>query len=450
MKIKKFLNFNYSNYKKSRCYIYYPKNKNDLFKIIDYAKRNRKKILPIGSGLSWYDTIFSTNNIILDLRNYKKTFIFNKKEGELQISSQFKIKDIISRLNKYGWSLYSIPGGGEVTIGGCIGNDVHGKDSFRYGNFSESIIELELVLPNKKIIKCSKKKNYKIFRSVCGGLGLIGVVTEVKLKLKPIAKYYHSITIPCNNYKELIQNLYKDITNYDYINGWIDIYGKNHNLGKGVIFKSKKIYKKNLKSDNINTSNFLNIIQKYIFSLFVKNNLTKYINFFIFLLFKSKKENINTYRDISFPLSSYGVDIKEIINPYSFFEIQVLIRKKNMQKDLKNFILYCQKLDLLGFVIGIKIHRKNNNYISFSDDGISMNINQIFNANTDYSKELEKMKKLHDYVIKKKHKIYICKDVLLDKTKIKQNYKKFNNFLNIKKKYDKNYLLYSDFLKRVS
>ena len=194
----------------------------------------------------------------------------------------------------------------------------------------------------------------------------------------------------------------------------------------------------------------MNIIQKYIFSLFVKNNLTKYINFFIFLLFKSKKENINTYRDISFPLSSYGVDIKEIINPYSFFEIQVLIRKKNMQKDLKNFILYCQKLDLLGFVIGIKIHKKNNNYISFSDDGISMNINQIFNANTDYSKELEKMKKLHDYVIKKNHKIYICKDVLLDKTKIKQNYKKFNNFLNIKKKYDKNYLLYSDFLKRVS
>ena len=450
MKIKKFLNLNYSNFKKSNCQIFFPKNNKDIFKIIDFAKKNKKKILPIGSGLSWYDTIFNSDNIIVDLINYKKKFLFNKNKGELLISSQFRIKDIIDKLNKYGWSLYSIPGGGEVTIGGCIGNDVHGKDSFKHGNFSQSIIELELVLPNKKIIKCSEKKNNKIFRSVCGGLGLIGIVTEVKFKLKPIAKFYHSVTIPCYNYKELIQNLYKDIDEYDYINGWVDIYGRNQNLGKSIIFKSKRIDKKNLKSDNINTLNFFNVIQKYIFGLFVKNNLTKYINYFIFLLFKSKKENINTYRDISFPLSSYGVDIKDIINPYSFFEVQILIKKANIKNDLKNFILYCQKLNLLGFVIGIKMHKKNNNYLSFSDDGISMNVNQIFNARTDYSKELNKIKKLHDYVIKKNHKIYICKDVLLDKVKIKKNYKFYKNILDIKKKYDKDNLLYSDFFKRVS
>jgi decaprenylphospho-beta-D-ribofuranose 2-oxidase len=450
VKIKKFLNLNYSNYKKSNCHIFFPKNNQDIFKIIDFAKKHKKKILPIGSGLSWYDTIFNSNNIIIDLNNYKKKFVFDKDKGELLISSQFRIIDIIHKLNKYGWSLYAIPGGGEVTIGGCIGNDVHGKDSFKHGNFSNNIIELELVLPNKKIIKCSEKKNKIFFRSVCGGLGLIGIVTEVKFKLKPIAKFYHSITIPCNNYKELIRNLYEDNDKYDYINGWVDIYGRNQNLGKSIIFKSKRIYKKNLKNDNINTSNFFNVIQKYIFGLCVKNNLTKYINYFIFLLFKSKKENINTYKDISFPLSSYGVDIKEMINPYSFFEVQVLIKKENIKKDLKNFILCCQKLNLLGFVIGIKMHKKNNNYISFSDDGISININQIFNAGTDYSKELNKIRKLHDYVIKKNHKIYICKDTLLDKIKIKKNYRKYKNFLGVKKKYDKDNLLFSDFLKRVS
>jgi decaprenylphospho-beta-D-ribofuranose 2-oxidase len=291
VKIKKFLNHNYSNFKKSNCQIFFPKNNKDIFKIIDFAKKNKKKILPIGSGLSWYDTIFNSDNIIIDLTNYKKKFVFNKNKGELLISSQFRIKDIIDKLNKYGWSLYSIPGGGEVSIGGCIGNDVHGKDSFKHGNFSQSIIELELVLSNKKIIKCSEKKNNKIFRSVCGGLGLIGIVTVVKFKLKPIAKFYHSTTIPCYNYKELIQNLYKDIDEYDYINGWVDIYGRNQNLGKSIIFKSKRIDKKNLKSDNINTLNFFNVIQKYIFSLCVKNNLTKYINYFIFLWSRYKRNN---------------------------------------------------------------------------------------------------------------------------------------------------------------
>ena len=34
MKIKKFLNLNYSNYKKSNCHIFFPKNNQDIFKII--------------------------------------------------------------------------------------------------------------------------------------------------------------------------------------------------------------------------------------------------------------------------------------------------------------------------------------------------------------------------------------------------------------------------------
>ena len=97
MKLKKFLNHNYSNYKKSECSIYYPRNKKDILNLIDFAKQKRKKILPIGSGLSWYDTIFNTGNIIIDLSKFKKKFIFNKKKGELIISAQFKIKEIIRK-----------------------------------------------------------------------------------------------------------------------------------------------------------------------------------------------------------------------------------------------------------------------------------------------------------------------------------------------------------------
>ena len=50
----------------------------------------------------------------------------------------------------------------------------------------------------------------------------------------------------------------------------------------------------------------------------------KILNYFIFYLFKFKRKNYNTYQDITYPLSSYGVDIKDAIKPYSFFEIQVI------------------------------------------------------------------------------------------------------------------------------
>ena len=65
---------------KNNCKIFYPKNNKDIFNILDYSKNNKKKILPIGAGLSWYDTIFSTNNIIINLKNYNKKFVFDKKK----------------------------------------------------------------------------------------------------------------------------------------------------------------------------------------------------------------------------------------------------------------------------------------------------------------------------------------------------------------------------------
>ena len=46
------------------------------------------------------------------------------------------------------------------------------------------VIEIEVILSDKKIIKCSRETNKEIFKSVIGGLGLIGIITKVKLKLK--------------------------------------------------------------------------------------------------------------------------------------------------------------------------------------------------------------------------------------------------------------------------
>lgn len=143
------------------------------------------------------------------------------------------------------------------------------------------------------------------------------------------------------------------------------------------------------------------------------------------------------------------MDIKETIKPYSFFEIQVILNKASLPYSLKNFILKCQKLKLKGFVIGIKIHKKNNNYLSFSGDGVSININQIFNKKN-YQQQYKKLKYLHDYVVNKKYKIYLCKDFLINKNDIMLNYKDFKKFLFVKKKLDPKELFYSDFYHRIS
>jgi hypothetical protein len=98
--------------------------------------------------------------------------------------------------------------------------------------------------------------------------------------------------------------------------------------------------------------------------------------------------------------------------------------------------------------VGIKMHKKNKNLISFADDGISININYIFDEKNENS-ALEKIKNLQNFTIGKGYKIYLCKDALLKKKQILKIYKKFPLFLKKKRKYDENNLFFSDFMRRI-
>ena len=451
MNLESYLGSNYSNYKISKSNIFFPKNNKEIFQIIDFAIKKKLKILSIGSSLSWYDTIFNSSNIIINLRNYKNIFLFDDKNGILTVSPSYKIHEVLDKINNFGWSIYSIPGSLDVTIGGCISNDVHGKDTFKFGNFGENIIEIEVILSDKKIIKCSKETNKEIFKSIIGGLGLIGIITKVKLKLKKINLFYEVTNHIGNNYKEIIKELYFHREKYDYIFGWIDTYAKNEKIGRGVIFKSKKYFPTNenfISKKNLASTLKLKLQEK-IFSFCVKNNLTKYLNiFFIKSLMFKKNRNINSYKEITYPLTAYGIDIKKIIFPHSFFEVQIILSKNTLPGSLPEFIKKCQSLNLKGFVIGIKMHKNSDNYLSFAGDGVSININQIFTKENE-KQIIQKFHELYKFVIEKNHKIYLCKDFFLEKNNFFKNYELAKQFFSIKEKYDKNNLFSSDFLDRI-
>ena len=451
MKLNNYTANSFSNYSTSRSKIFYPRNNKDILNVINFAVKKKLKILGIGSSLSWHDTIFNSKNIILNLLKYKKTFIFDKKKGTIVLSSNYKIYEILDKINKSGWTLTSIPGNSKVTIGGCLSNDVHGKDSFKYGNFESSVINLEIVLSNKKIVKCDKRKNPIMLRSILGGLGLIGIVTRVTIKLKKNYRLYETQNFICRDYKEFIKKLYFNNNKYEYIVGWIDFFSKKKNLGRGIVFKSKKysgIFHKNKKKFNF--IKFLTIkIKKIVFSIFYRFKLIRILNLIFYKSFIYKNKIIlSNYKEIVYPLDFNGINIKQAVLPDHFLEIQFIIKKSQLPNDLAKFINYCQKLKMESLLTGIKIHKKNNNFLSFSEEGISVNILQTYNSsNKKYV--LDNFIKLHKYIVKRKYKIYLCKDFFLNKKDFKHNYSQVDRFFQSKKINDKAGLFSSDFLSRV-
>ena len=134
-------------------------------KMTDIQKSILKdNIIPFGNGRSYGDSALSKNIILL--KNYKSIISFDKKRGIIEAHSGALLSDIINLAVPQGWFPKTVPGTKLITIGGAIASDIHGKNHHSFGTFSESLISFNLLLPNGKIINCSKKINSDLYKAM--------------------------------------------------------------------------------------------------------------------------------------------------------------------------------------------------------------------------------------------------------------------------------------------
>jgi FAD/FMN-containing dehydrogenase len=85
-----------------------------------------------------------------------------------------------------GWFPPVTPGTRQVTLGGALANDVHGKNHHVAGSFGHHVRAFELLRSDGTRLRCTPEENAEWFAATLGGLGLTGLVTWVELQLRRI------------------------------------------------------------------------------------------------------------------------------------------------------------------------------------------------------------------------------------------------------------------------
>ena len=85
------------------------------------------------------------------------------------------------------------PRAAQATIGGIVATAASGPRRMAYGGVRDLVLGVRLALPDGRVIKAGGKvvKNvagYDMPKLVIGSLGTIGIVTEVSLRLRPVAR----------------------------------------------------------------------------------------------------------------------------------------------------------------------------------------------------------------------------------------------------------------------
>jgi FAD/FMN-containing dehydrogenase len=149
-----------------------------------YEPRFDDLVLPYGLGRSYGDVCLNNGHTLLDTSRMAHLLAFDDATGVLTCEGGATLDDILQVFVPRGWFLPVTPGTKFVTVGGCIANDVHGKNHHRAGTFGRHVLSLDLLRSDGTRIRCTPPDD--LFRATVGGLGLTGLILSAQVQLRRI------------------------------------------------------------------------------------------------------------------------------------------------------------------------------------------------------------------------------------------------------------------------
>ena len=198
-----------------------PKCKDDIFKIMRFAKDEGIPILTRGGGSSVTGASVSKGGIVIDMSQMSSIISIDTDNRTITVQSGARMETIEKALNEKGYTLGQFPQSFELaTIGGYISTMGTGHFSSLYGGIEESVLRLEVMLPSGELIKT---RTYDIPRSSAspdlsklfiGAEGAFGIITEAELKIYPIPRHTHAAVYAFNTFEEAV-NAVKALNDID-------------------------------------------------------------------------------------------------------------------------------------------------------------------------------------------------------------------------------------------
>lgn len=199
--------------------------------IINAVKNNDH--ISIGGGRnSMGGQTASTRAVQIDMREYNKILSFSTTTKEITVQSGIRWRDIQDYIDPYNLSVKVMQTYSNFTVGGSLSVNVHGR-YIGLGPIILSVKSFRIILADGSFVEASPNKNQDIFYSAIGGMGGIGVITDVTLSLDTNVNVERSRSIIMSkDYLSFFSEYIRDNKKVIFHNG--DIYPPNFDTVSAV------------------------------------------------------------------------------------------------------------------------------------------------------------------------------------------------------------------------
>jgi|SRR5690625_1400397 len=169
-----------------------PQSPEEISKIMKLANEHVIPVYPRGSATSLSGGSLPTKGgIVIDMSQYPKSLTIDPENMLAIVTPSVITASIHDEAEKHGLFYPPDPSSSNIsTIGGNILENSSGPKGLKYGTTKEYVIGLKLITPTGQIVQTGGKtvKNvtgFDLTRLIVGSEGLLGIVTEITLRLIP-------------------------------------------------------------------------------------------------------------------------------------------------------------------------------------------------------------------------------------------------------------------------
>ena len=192
---------------------------------------SNRGLLPVGMHRSYGDSALNSGGTLIDLRELNQIAI-DVDTGIATVGAGVTITELERAALAHSFFPPVVPGTGNITMGGAIAADIHGKSHHKTGSFSQSVLQMTLLLSSGKSV--TYFPHDPEFWATVGGLGLTGIVVEIKVQLRQVRSNSVDVTEHrVANLEAMLELLRKSDHDYEHTVAWIDLSGDYR--GRGVV-----------------------------------------------------------------------------------------------------------------------------------------------------------------------------------------------------------------------
>jgi decaprenylphospho-beta-D-ribofuranose 2-oxidase len=211
-----------------------PSNPDEVMALLEAG--SPRGVIARGLGRSYGDAAQNAGGSVIGTDRLNQILAIDAQGATATVQAGVSLDQLIRAAVPLGLWPSVTPGTRQVTIGGAIASDVHGKNHHRDGTFCAHVDSFLMATPSRGLLRVGPSSEPDVFWATAGGMGLTGVIVEATLRLTRIETGYllvDSERLP--DIDALMERMSASDAGYRHSVAWIDCLAKGKALGRSIL-----------------------------------------------------------------------------------------------------------------------------------------------------------------------------------------------------------------------